>query len=51
VFLGIVFAINLAVNISTGTDRRLHDTPWLRVGTIILLFLLGCGIALVRRNL
>jgi hypothetical protein len=51
VFLGVMFAINLAMSISIGTDRRLQDTPWLRVGTVILFFLLGCGVALVRRNL
>jgi hypothetical protein len=51
VFLGIMFAINLGVSISIGTDRDLRDTPWLRVGAVILFFALACGVALVRRSL
>jgi hypothetical protein len=51
VFLAVMFAINVAISVSIGTDRRLQDTPWLRVGTVILFFLLGCGVTLVRRSL
>ena len=51
VFLGTMFAINLGVGISIGADRDLRDTPWLRVGAVILFFALACGVALVRRSL
>jgi hypothetical protein len=51
VFLGVMFAINLAISVSIGTDRKITDTPWLRMGTVALFFLLACGVTLVRRNL
>jgi hypothetical protein len=51
VFLAIMFAMNVGMSISIGTDRNLDDTPWLRIGTIILFFVLACGVAIVRRNL
>jgi hypothetical protein len=50
-FLGIMFATALAASISIGTDRKVQDVPWLRIGTVILLFVLACGVALVRRSL
>ncbi|UQU63309.1 hypothetical protein COUCH_30505 [Couchioplanes caeruleus] len=51
VFLGIMFAINLGISISIGTDRRIDDVPWLRIGTIVVFFALACGVTLVRRSL
>jgi hypothetical protein len=51
VFLGIMFALNLAISISIGADRTIKDTPWLRMGTIALFFALACGVTLVRRTL
>ncbi len=50
-FLGVMFAINLGISISIGTDRRIHDTPWLRIATIVVFFALACGVTLVRRSL
>ncbi len=51
VFLGIMYAFNLGISISIGADRKIQDIPWLRMGTIVLLFALACGVTLVRRNL
>jgi hypothetical protein len=51
VFLGIVFALNLGISISIGADRRVTETPWSRIGTIALFFVLACGVTVVRRNL
>lgn len=51
VFLGVMFALNLAISISIGTDRKIQDVPWLRIGVIVLFFALACGVTLVRRNL
>lgn len=51
VFLGIMFASNLAISISIGADRTIQHMPWLRMGTIALFFVLACGVTLVRRNL
>ncbi|HET6262468.1 MAG TPA: hypothetical protein VFG99_09555 [Chloroflexia bacterium] len=49
--LAIIMAMNGALSVSIGTDRRLDDTPWLRIGTIVLLFVLSCGVAVARRQL
>lgn len=51
VLLAVMFATNAGMSISIGTDRSIQDTPWLRIGTIILVFLLGCGMTIARRNL
>lgn len=51
VFLGLMFALNLGISISIGTDRKMQDIPWLRIGTIVLFFALACGVTLVRRTL
>ena len=51
VFLGVMFAINLGISVSIGVDRRIDDTPWWRMGTVALFFLLACGVTLVRRGL
>jgi hypothetical protein len=40
VFLGVMFAANLDISISIGTDRKIQDVPWLRIGTIAVLFAL-----------
>lgn len=49
--LATMMAINVAISVSIGTDRKLDDTPWLRIGAVLLFFALSCGVALVRRNL
>jgi hypothetical protein len=51
VFLAVMYATTAGISISIGTDRTLNDTPWARIGAITLLFLLSCGVAIVRRNL
>ncbi len=51
IFLAVMFALNVGMSVSIGTDRNLEETPWLRIGTIILMFLLACGVSVVRRNL
>ncbi|MBL7253373.1 hypothetical protein [Paractinoplanes lichenicola] len=51
VFLAVMFAANVGISVSIGTDRKITDTPWLRLGTVALFFLLACGVTLVRRNL
>jgi hypothetical protein len=51
VFLGVMFAINLGISISIGTDSKIRDIPWLRMGTIVLFFALACGVTVARQNL
>ncbi|WP_067509276.1 hypothetical protein [Actinoplanes sp. TFC3] len=51
VFLGVMFALSLGISISIGVDRRIQDTPWLRMGTVAVFFALACGVSLVRRSL
>lgn len=51
VFLGVMFGMCLGISISIGADRKIQDTPWMRMGTVALFIALGCGVTLVRRNL
>ncbi|WP_249997658.1 hypothetical protein [Actinoplanes sp. M2I2] len=48
VFLGIIFALCVGISISIGADRKIEDTPWLRIGTVALFILLACGVSWVR---
>lgn len=51
IVLAVMYAANVGISTSIGADRNLNDTPWARIGTIVLVFLLSCGAAIVRRNL
>ena len=51
VLLGVLFAAALGVSVTIGTDRRGDDLPWWRMGTVVAIFLLGCGATLIRRSL
>jgi hypothetical protein len=46
-----MFAMNLGISISIGTDRKIQDIPWLHIRTIVVFFVLVCGVILVRRSL
>ncbi len=48
VFLGVMFTACIGIGISIGIDRKIHDTPWLRIGTVALFILLACGVSWVR---
>lgn len=45
--LALVAQLGLAVSIGV---RPTRDVPWLRIGLIVLAFLLACGVAAVRRS-
>jgi len=47
----VVFTVNLGLSVSIGVDRRIRDTPWLRIATVILIFALSCAVARVYDNL
>jgi hypothetical protein len=48
IFLSIMFILGAAISISIGVDSRIQDIPWLRIGTVVLLILLACGVSWVR---
>jgi hypothetical protein len=41
VLFAVMFTVNLGLGISIGVDRRIRDTPWLRVAAMILIFTLA----------
>ncbi|NYF58554.1 hypothetical protein [Micromonospora purpureochromogenes] len=45
--LALLAQLGLAVSIGV---RPTRDVPWLRIGLIVLAFLLACGVAAVRRS-
>lgn len=51
VVLGALFGASLALSVSIGVSRPTDDAPWRRTGTIVVLLLVGWGVALVRRKL
>jgi hypothetical protein len=51
IFLAVMFTLTLGVSISIGADRKISDTPWWRMGAIVVFFALACGVTLVRRTL
>ncbi|WP_250002100.1 hypothetical protein [Actinoplanes sp. M2I2] len=50
-FLCLVTGLSLGISVSTALDRRIHDTPWLRLTAVAAFLLLACGITIARRNL
>ncbi|OJF13106.1 hypothetical protein [Couchioplanes caeruleus] len=50
-FLCLITGLSLGISISIAVDRRITDTPWLRIATIAVFLLLSYGVAVVRRNL
>jgi hypothetical protein len=51
VIITVLFAVNVVLSLSIGVDRRITAIPWLRLITIAVIFLLGCGALLLRRSL
>jgi hypothetical protein len=50
-FLVLITGLSLGISVSIAVDRRITDTPWLRIATIAVFLLLSCGVAVVRRTL
>ena len=51
VLAAIMFTANLLLSISIGADRRIQQTPWVRLGIVITLFALSCFVGMLRESL
>ncbi|GAA1822752.1 hypothetical protein HC028_15310 [Planosporangium flavigriseum] len=47
VAISLILAANLAVSVSIGIVR-IRETPWLRIGIVVLGFLVSCGLCALR---
>jgi hypothetical protein len=51
VVLVALFAASLALSVSIGLSRPADEAPWRRIGAIVVLLVVGWGVALLRRTL
>lgn len=51
VVLVALFAGSAAVSVSIGVSRPTDEVPWRRIGAIVVLLVVGWGVALLRRSL
>jgi hypothetical protein len=51
IVLALMFAACLGISISIGLDGKIQDTPWLRIGTVVVFIALACGVSWVRDGL
>lgn len=51
VVLAVLFAAGLTLSVTIGVSRPAEEPPWRLVGAVVVLLLVGWGVALLRRSL